>query len=447
MAARFITQQSDLESVIPILMSRNRWGFDTETTGLDPFKNKVILAQIGDDEDQFVIDTRMVNIEPLRPFFESEDIYKVGHNLKFDARMLKGNYKIDIERPWCTFLSEKVLANGLKFKGFGLDDVLDEYLGVQVDKALQKSFIGHEGPFSQAQIDYALTDIKHLLRLSSAMNAKARSQDLMKTIALECGALPCFVDMEMHGLLLDQKKWTGIADAKLVKAKEIAKELDEFAKPFCQIDLFGDVDVNYASPVQVVEILNRMGIKALQRNPKTGEMKLIPIVKSDDATLKKVKGSRVVDLIKQYRSLMTRYGTFGQSFIEAIHPLTGRIHTDFDQIGTETGRIAKGKSPINMLNIPREKDMRNCFIAPEDYVIETDDYSGCELRIWAHISQDPELCGALQRGEDLHCYVATKLYKKPVTKTENKELRTPAKSLNFGRPEGFAASSEYSLCA
>ena len=86
-----------------------------------------------------------------------------------------------------------------------------------------------------------------------------------------------------------------------------------------------------------------------------------------------------------------------------------------------------------MLNIPRDKEYRKGFVADDDHVVETDDYAGCELRIWADQSEDPKLCDAFNRGMDVHCYAASKMFNREVTKTnEHAKLRTPAKNSNFG---------------
>jgi DNA polymerase-1 len=426
-------------------MEKRIWGVDTETTGLSHVDDKVLLVQIGDKDNQYLIDTRMTNIEPLRPFFESNNHAKIGHNLKLDYKMIKSNFGIDMERPRDTFLAEKILFNGAKFDGFSLKDCMDSHLGIKMDKNLQKSFIDHQGPFSNAQLEYAANDVKHLETLlmrqcdgdGKEFNG-LRKDKLYDTWILESNCIPCFGDMEVHGLSLAKDKWREIFEENLSQAKKLATEMDELAKPYCsKINLWGEPEINYGSPDQVLKLMHRMELHVTERDFSSGRTVHHLPLKSDDATLKKMGQYPFVRMLQDYRSYMVMYGTFGESFIKAVHPKTGRIHPLFHQIGTETGRPATASdSPVNMLNIPRDKRMRNCFVAPEDYVIETDDFSGCELRIWAHLSQDPQLCQALQEGKDLHCYVASKLYGKPVSKTENAELRTPAKSLNFGRPVG-----------
>jgi len=442
---KYITEQSELPSILPTLMSKQYWGVDCETTGLDCNSDKVTLLQIGDMQDQFVIDTRRVNPEPLREFLESENIDKVGHNLKFDYKMLKTNFGICIDSLKDTYLGDKIISMGMKQQGFGLADNLDNYLKVKVDKALQKSFIGHRGDFSQEQLEYAANDVKYLPSLLiDGQLPRLLELGLEHTFNLESNCVPCFGDMEVYGLLLDKEKWMGIAKENLRKANELIPQMDDYARPYWAVNMFDQVEINYGSPKQVVELLQKMGALVKERDRTTGKDVFLKVESSEDKVLRKIDGCAIIPFLQDYRSYMVLVGTFGQSFVDGIHPKTGRIHPEFHQIGTETGRPATSSdSPVNMLNIPREKAMRNSFIAPPDYLIETDDYSGCELRILAHLSKDPQLCGALRRGEDLHCYVASKLYGKPVSKTENAHLRTPAKSLNFGIAYGMSYARLY----
>lgn len=431
----FITQQADVERLLPTLMSRNCWCADTETTGLDPLKDKVVLLQIGDFKDQYLIDTRRVSIEPLRPFFESNDHRKIFHNAKFDYKMIKGTFGIDTECVRDTFLAEKILFNGKRFQGFGLDDVCQQRLNIALDKSVRKSFIGMRGDFTDAQLKYAADDIKHLWEISRQQCLELQRDKLDHTYALECACVPCFADMEMGGFRLDVGAWTRLIEENKIKAAEAKIKINEFAKQFLPTDLFGQTSLNLGSPKQVLDLLHRMRVTIPERMS-DGSEKDILIPDTNENTLNKcTKKWPILELLKDYRGFEKRINTYGQSFIDAIHPATGMLHAVLDQLGTETGRPASNKeSSFNPLNVPRAKEYRNAFLArSDDEVVETDDYSGCELRIWAELSQDPHLMEAYARGEDIHCYAATKLFGVEVTKkNDKKHLRTPAKGLNFG---------------
>lgn len=430
---QFITEQHQLEPVLPKLMQFNAWGTDTETTGLDAHKDKVTLLQIGRPEEQFIIDARKVNITPLKPFFESKEIMKIWHNYKFDYKMIKGSSGIECEGGRDTYIAEKVMNAGRMFKGFRLDDVLSKYLNVEIDKTLQKSFIGHTGEFSAAQLKYAADDVLHLLPCLQKMTKQIIADGLGPTFKLECDVVPAFGDMEFDGMILDKDAWLAILERNKIKQAEAKAILDSIVEPYVGTDLFGEVDINYGSPVQMVKLFEKMRIKVREYDKNTKTEKEVKVLATDAKTLKKLGHIPFVKHLQTYRSFGVRINTFGLPYLEAINPATGAIHPDFDQLGTETGRPAAGDSDVNPLNIPRDNEYRNCFIGRGDEIVESDDYSGCESRILAQISGDEKLIKIFRDGEDIHCAVATELYRKPVTKNnENKKLRTPAKSLNFG---------------
>jgi DNA polymerase I len=439
----FIQQQSELEKIIPNLLKKEAWGVDTETTGLDPHVNKVILLQIGRPEEVYVIDTRTVNIEPLSaPFLENKDIFKIFHNAKFDYKMLRGTFGTSMENIRCTFLAEKILSAGLTHymsSEHKFDKVAFKRIGKVIEnkEALQKSFIGHTGPFTPAQIEYAGTDAGYLLPVYKAQVVHLTEQKLMHTMKLESEACLAFGDMEFEGMLLDPAAWSKILRENLEEVSRLQAEMDKIVEKYIGTNLFGEVDINYGSPAQMLSLLKKMGIMINRYDFETKEDVTELIKKTDNNSLKQVKGDPFVDLLRKWRSFNIRVNNFGDSYIEAIHPHTGCIHPNFWQIGTGTGRPASGESEVNPLNVPREQKYRSCFICEKDEVVESDDFSGCESRILAHISQDPKMIDIFNRGEDIHCGAATELYGVTVTKNnENKHLRTPAKALNFGRPIG-----------
>ena len=442
MGYTFIEKQSDLDGILPILMAADPWAVDTETTGLDPNTNKVVLLQIGNESIQYVIDTRKVNIEPLRPFFESKSIRKIAHNAKFDYKMMRGSFGICMERLRDTYLAEKLMHMGRKFSGFGLADLAKLYLDMALDKSVRSSFGTDaclQGDFSREQIEYAARDVEVLIKILRKQMVLLERDGLLETWALECDAVPCFGDMEFDGMCFNQEKWKEIIKDNVDQAEEAKVEMDLIASRVMPLDLFGQAHVNWSSPEQVVDVLKTLRIKVDQKNLATGKYESKLINKSDDKTLKKVRDNRIVQLLKKYRGHMIRVNTFGYPYLEAVNPTTGRLHPDFEQLGTETGRIAN-RGKVTFLSVPREKRFRNCFHGEDYEVVETHDYSGCELRIWAEISGDPALTEAFSKGIDVHCYVGSMMYGKEVTKKSPE--RTPSKTLNFGICYGM---SPYSL--
>lgn len=432
---KYISQPADLIELVPKIMECSLWGLDTETTGLDPHQDKIILLQIGTVDIQYVLDMRTLPIEPLRPFLESPDHRKVCANGKFDYKMIKGNYGIDVEQINDIYYTEKLLNVGRMFGGFGYDDLAKKHLGVEIDKETRSTFGTGKvptGDFSPTQLEYAAIDVKHLIPILREQIKQVKADGLLGTWQLECAALPCFGDLEFAGMYIDKTKWQSLLDFHLAKAKEIEAELNEMASQVVQQDLFGNVYVNWASPDQALKVFQDMKIKVKDRNKATGKYEDIIIPNTNDKTLKKAKGVKIIERMQEYRHFMIRVNTFGYPYLKALHPITGRLHPEVDQLGTETGRPANRSKAgsVNVLNIPREKVFRECFVAGPDEVIETHDYSACELRIWAEVSGDPKLTEAFDQGIDVHCYVASKLFQKEVGKKDPE--RTPAKALNFG---------------
>ena len=451
MAVHLFRENHELTpDVLEMLNKEGRaWGVDTETTGLDVINDKVILLQIGDKDEQYLFDTRTFDPEPLREFLEGRRAFKVLHNAKFDYKMIRSNFGIELEKVRCTWIAEKILTQGRKKSGFSLDALLEQYLNIAMDKSTRKTFIEHTGPFSPAQIEYAAKDVEHLVPLYRAQTERIKKDGLINTLLLECEAVLAFGDMEHNGLLINQDGWKAIIKEHEEMLSEATKELDSYASQFLPLNLYGEPDVNYDSPKQVLDFLRVMDVRIPDTDAE-GNTITIPIPNSNDDMLKRVKDIPATKALKNYRAANKVISTYGLPFLEVINPTTGRIHAEFDQLGTETGRPScrRNERSVNMLNIPSRgalsKKLRNCFIAAEDHLIETDDYSGCELRILAHISGDVGLIEPLKQGKDLHCHVASKLYRVPVEKdNEHSHLRTPAKNLNFGICYGMGVMKLY----
>lgn len=428
------TSQGADDLCIKLLNSAKRISFDTETTGLDPHRDKVTLASLATDDHTYVLDCRDVRVlKALQPVLETENIKKALHNGGFDYKMVKGTAGVDIEGIFDTMLAEYSLTAGTQFEGYGLDDVSKKYLGVEVDKTLQKSFIGHTGDFSKEQLEYAAKDAAMLLPLIDSMQGRMRSEGVLKAWVNESRAVQAFADIEYYGQKIDADAWKKVMGENLAAAEEAKHKLDVFFEQVYGTDLFGQVSVNYNSTPAVLYGLQMLGVKA------DGEI----IKNTSKKTQKKIQQYPVVKALEAYRAAQKRYGTYGQQYLDAIHPLTGRVHFRFNQYGTETGRPAT-VGGLNCLNIPREKRYRNAFITEDGRLILTADYSGAELRIMADLSMDPLMIQGYRSGEDFHCFVASMLFGVPVTKkNENKHFRDPAKSLNFGLAYGLGPKSLY----
>lgn len=419
---RYLKEARQLEPVLAQLQTMPILAVDTETTGLDPFEDRLVLLQIGDPQRQFIIDCRTVSLEPLRPILESNRP-KVLHNAKFDYKMLKAASGIEMANMVDTMLVEQVLTNGLARRSFALSELAESYLALPLDKSKRRSFIDHTGDFSQAQLEYAARDILVTYLVATEQLPHIKEKGLAHTVQLECLAIPSFGDLELNGIFLDRQRWTALIEEARARRDRAKEELDKhFAAPG-QVDLFGRPEINYESEQQLKDALYRIGVVVsdTQKN-----------------TLLKVKHP-VIEHIFEYREQQKVVSTYGEGFIKHIHPKTGRIHPDFRQLGAESGRVSCSKP--NLQNIPRDSEFRSCFTAPPGRKIVTADYSGCELRILAELSQDPAFIEAFRKNEDLHAMVARRMFRVPVSKQENRELRDRAKVINFGLAYGMGAQA------
>ena len=425
----FIERDEDAARIAPELESMPILCVDTETTGLDPFTSELLLLQVGDLKQQYVIDARKCSLEPLRPVLESLKP-KVLHNAKFDYKMLKSLAGIRMENVVDTMLIEQTILNGKKADGgYSLAAAYQRYFDKEISKEAQSSFINHTGDFSKEQIEYARLDVLYPLEMLYQQMPQVRRERLEHTVKLECLAVPAIADIELNGVAIDKERWLRISQQAQEEALRVRGDLDkqfeEYLSQNQQGQLFADPKavqtLNYDSDQQLKDALESLGIK---------------VENTDKWTLTRLEHP-VSDMILEYRQHQKVVSTYGETFLEYIHPKTGRIHCDFRQMGAESGRLSCTKP--NLQNIPSDSEFRSCFIAGEARKMITADYSGCELRILAEMSQDPEFLRAFKNNEDLHSLVATMMFDKPVSKYENPELRQKAKAVNFGLAYGMSA--------
>ena len=430
----YIDRTEDAARIAAELDAMPMISVDTETTGLDPFTSELLLVQVGNLQKQFVIDARVCSLEPLRSVLESQKP-KVLHNAKFDYKMLKSLADIRMENVVDTMLIEQTLQNGKRPDGgYSLAATYDRYFQKQISKEEQSSFVNHTGPFSKEQLEYARLDVVYPLEVLSRQMDQAHRDRLEHTVKLECLAAPAIADIELNGVAIDRERWLSISEQARGEAERVRQELDkqfeEYLSQNQQGQLFQDPKafqkLNYDSEQQLKEALESLGIR---------------VENTDRWTLGSLEHP-VGEIILEYRQHQKVVSTYGETFLEHVHPKTGRIHCDFRQMGAESGRLSCTKP--NLQNIPSDSEFRSCFIAGEGRKMITADYSGCELRILAEMSQDPEFLRAFKNDEDLHSLVAAMMFDKPVSKYENPELRQKAKAVNFGlaygmSPKGLAA--------
>ena len=419
-----IKDETGLNAALSHISHHKIIGVDTETTGLDPYTSKVRLIQIATPEKVFVIDLfefQAFDNPSLLSLLSNPEIIKIFHHAKFDLKMLLHHFGVETRGVFDTLLASQILAAGRTNISHGLAAVSDRHLGEKVDKSAQMS--DWSKVLTDEQKEYAAKDASLLLKLRDKLEHKLMEQRLLEVAKLEFECVLPVAAMELAGMAIDANCWRelleGVKRAHEILSSELKREL---AAGIPQMTLFGEPDINLDSPAQVMEALNRMGIKV----EGTRSWQLQPLAKDHPAVAKLI----------EYRAAQKALSSYGDSLLNHIHPVTGRIHAEFRQIGATGGRMSC--SDPNLQQVPNTKEYRSCFKAPSGRKLVIADYSQIELRILADWSQDTSLVRALISGEDLHVVTASQIYGMPVAKVE-KEHRTAAKQLNYGMMYGLGA--------
>jgi len=446
-------QSAMIGDVVRYCETKQILGVDTETEGFDFTTKKMIMFQIGDADQQFVIDTRRVSIEPLRNILQNKNILKIFHNAKFDYKFIKKWSSIICEGVYDTYLVERVLNCGKQNYGYGLKDVCKRYLDVDLDKEVRNKFIGLASkPFTDNQIVYGAKDVEYLIKIRTHQLPLIIRNQLDRVVDLENEVVLAFADIEYNGLDLDTESWKKIEKVNTEKADGLQDSLDNmvtldprlnrFVSKYVQADLFTAVedlrkiDIKWTSPKQVLEVFQC----------------LVP--KLDNVNGKQMYKYRfqypLIDKYVKYKEAMKLCTSYGDAFFKNLSN-DNKIHTNFHQI-LDTGRVSSSKP--NMQQIPADNIYRNCFTAPDGWSFVSADYSSQELNVIAFGSKDPVWIKALQNNEDLHSTCAELVYgeewlnaaeddcaymklRMKCNCPKHKKLRTNVKTINFGLAYGM----------
>lgn len=413
-------------------------GLDTETQGFSPFLKKLLLLQLGNRDFQVVIDCTTVDITLYKEYLESERLF-LGWNLKFDVKFLF-YHGIVPRNLYDGFIAEKMRWLGYPsgMYSLSLKSAGENYLGIELDKSVRGEIIWRK-QLTDEIIIYSANDVKYLedIRNKQLEILLPRGQKL--ALEVENKAILPTAYFEFCGVNLDIDKWK----AKMVKDQETLdkakdkldnyvvemynkdKSLVKFIK-IVEPDLFGFVTpgpacaINWNSSRQVIPFLESLGFNLETRDKSTGGMK-----KSVDATV--IEGQKsvhpIADVYLEFKAAQKVTSTYGQNFLDLINPVTGRLHTSFNQIGTDTHRYSSGggedkevipgkKVPlVNLQNLPADAETRACFCAEKGNKWISADYSGEESVILANIARDKAMIELFTNGcGDLHSLVAKMVY-------------------------------------
>ena len=424
--------------LIKNLLNQKSVSFDTETTDLDSLKAELVGIsfswEIGKGYYLVIPKNRKDAdwvLEKLKVFFEHSQIQKIGHNLKYDIKVLN-NYNISVKGPLFDTLIAHYLIN--PDMRHGMDILAETYLGYKTKPI--SDLIGKKGKNQGSmrdvdlslQKEYAVEDSDITLQLKHHFEkelVKSNTMSLFKEV--EIPLVSVLSSMECEGINLNIKFL-----AKL--SKEFQVEINLLEK-----EIFSQAGENFniASPKQLGLILfEKLKLIEKPKKTKTGQYST-----SEEVLSYLSKDHEIIDNILQWRSLQKLLNTYVEALPREINFETKRVHTVYNQAVASTGRLSSNKP--NLQNIPvrtkRGQKIRKAFISRDNnHLIVAADYSQIELRIIAALSEDPDMILAFKNGEDIHQSTASKVFNVPLTEVSS-EQRSNAKTINFGIIYGVSA--------
>jgi DNA polymerase-1 len=430
---QLITDAETLKTACEKLKTEEVIGFDTETTELDPYEGIMRLLQLSTGKETQVIDLKafaakgdlrtLPELAPLRELLAADRPIKIAHNAKFDAKWTKHHLGVEIGGVFDTLLASQLIAAGDQDRRHNLAEVVSHFLGSELDKSEQVSDWNAE-ELTQSQIEYAAKDAAIMVPLREKIVERLRQDELVKVAKLEFDCVMPIAAMELNGFYLDEARWREQLEKVKKEQEKVAFELQQMLSAgVAQASLFGVTEINLDSQTQVSDALRNLGVPVPET---TRGWQLQPLATEYP----------VVAKLLEYRGVAKAISSFGETILEFIKPETGRIHSDFRQIGAPTGRFACSKP--NIQQIPHEEEYRRCFRAPEGKKLVIADYSQIELRILAEFSKDENFIKAFISGEDFHTTAAAQVFGvKPEEVTSAQ--RSFAKRLNFGVVYGIGS--------
>lgn len=452
------------ENIIDLVKSikENEWiSMDTEADSKSPMDARPLLLQLKVGNEIFILD--LVKDSGLAKYvielIQGQDKGCIFHNAKYDLKIIYRLSGIWLRKVYDTMLAEVLINQGVGKQFYSLAELTDSYLGITLDKDIRATFENHDGNFTQEQLLYSALDVQHLKTIMDNQIAKLEEQKLIPTLELEMSLASVVAEMEFNGVLIDKEAWNNnilntVSNTGnyIPKLKELVKEkliiinnaYDTLAlikaepktkRDKAKYELITDPieitnivldTINFNSTSQIESIITKLFRLSV---PNTQEKNL----------LKYQSSCEFIKVLLEYRDSAKKSSTYGENFFELINPNTGRIHAEFNQLGTVTGRFSCNKP--NLQNIPQSNEYRTPFVARPGYKIITADYSQAELRLLASVSGDPVMTKAFLDGVDLHKVTASILFGIPLEQI-TKDQRKHGKTLNFAVVYG---TSKYGL--
>lgn len=427
---QLVDNKEEMAILAEKLLAQNFFSLDTETTGIDPITAELVGMSFSFAENQaFYVpvpanrEEALTIVNIFKHAFENPDSLKIGQNIKYDLIML-ANYGVTLKgKMFDTMIAHYVLQPELRH---GMDYLAEIYLKYETIKI--EELIGAKGKKQgnmrdlapEAVYKYACEDADVTLKLKQVLENELETNGVKKLFEeIEMPLVPVLAYMERNGVRIDTDALKETSRHFTARMNQIEEEVHQLA----------GMEFNIASPKQVGEVLfDRLKIVEKAKKTKTGQY-----VTSEEV-LESLRGKHeIVGKILEHRGLKKLLGTYIDALPQLINPATGRIHTSFNQTVTATGRLSSSNPNLQNIPIRNEdgKEIRKAFIPDEGCEFFSADYSQIELRIMAHLSNDPHMIEAFQKDQDIHAATAAKIYKVKLEEV-TREQRNKAKTANFG---------------
>lgn len=442
---KVISAEEALELLAPLSVVE----LDTETMGLDPYTKELLTVQLGCAEFQVVIDCTSVDIHLFKEYMENPQRMFLGWNIKFDLKFLYHQRIIPL-RVYDGYLAEKLLWLGYPagMHEMSLKAASINYLGVDMDKSVRGKII--QTGLTEDVIVYAAGDVSYLGKIRDKQLIELEKKGLLKAIDFENEFVKCLAYIEYCGAKLDVDKWKIKMTTDLNNLEKYEAELNEwveeseYSSKYCSVNIQGDLfngfdtkprcHINWNSSQQVIPLFEELGLNLKVLDKKTKHYK-----KSVDIKVVEPQASKspLIPIYIKYKKAAIIVNTFGQKFLNLINPVTGRIHANFNQLGTDTGRLSSTEP--NLQNLPHDAQTRACFVSDKGSRWISADYSGQESYLMASMANDEAMLEELTNGSgDLHSLTAKMVFQQiprdmPLKdiKKNFKDLRQEAKGYEF----------------
>jgi DNA polymerase-1 len=445
-----VQDEQALAQLAELLAKADRISFDVETTGTDAMSAKLVGLGVAwapgkaayipvGHADGAQLDWETDLLPVLQPHFANPAVPKMAHNAKYDLTVCR-RFGLDVQgsihdtmvMAWLLDPSSRSL--GLKAQA-GLE------LGWEMTEIKEligtgRKQIGMDEVAIEPAGAYCCADVDATIRLFDLLTPRLRSEEIWSLYEeIELPLVPILTDMEMAGVLLDGDYLAAMSAELGARLASLEQELFE---------LVGH-EFNLRSTQQLSDVLfGELGfpVKGLKKTSSghisTAVGNLEKLAQRTDELSSTQR--RVLDIIFEQRQLEKLRGTYVDALPTLVNPATGRVHTSFNQTGAVTGRLSS--SNPNLQNIPIRTDLgrriRKAFIAPPGWSLIAADYSQVELRVLAHVAEEPSLIAAFQADQDIHAATASRLFGVPIEEVDRHQ-RGMAKTINFATVYGSTA--------